>query len=115
MSLIFQKWSADDIPNGLQLKYMKNDLFECVKDLHAEPEDDKKTITRFLRALLHLAEDWTISDTLSRFRLVKSQKVKPPGPCLAIINDPQIISPDHELSIRMFGQLVGAHGGLKRL
>ena len=93
--------------------YLKTHMFPTVKDLHAEPEDHHKVISRWLRALLKQAEDWTISECLSKFRLIKSQKCQPTGPCLAIINDSQMISPEDDLSVQMFGRLVSGHGGVR--
>ena len=93
--------------------FLKSEMLPGVKDLHAEPEDHHKIISRWLRALLKQAEDWSVSDCLSRFRMIKSQKCQPSGPALAIINDDQLIAPEDDLSIQMLGKLVSAHGGVR--
>ena len=117
MDLLFDEFPGEFISLGITRQdidtFLKNDMLPAVKELHAEPEDHHKVISRWLRALLRQAEDWTLSDSLSRFRMIKSQKCHPPGPALAIINDDQIIAPEDDLSIQMLGRLVSAHGGVR--
>ena len=117
VDLLYDEFPGEFISLGITRQdidtFLKNDMLPAVKELHAEPEDHHKVISRWLRGLLRQAEDWTLSDCLSRFRMIKSQKCHPPGPALAIINDDQIIAPEDDLSIQMLGRLVSAHGGVR--
>ena len=92
--------------------YIKNDILITVQEYHAEPEDHVKIVTRWLRGLLKLAEEWSVSECLSAFRLISSKKVSPPGRCLAVVNDPTVISVADDLSIQMLGRLVAQYGGV---
>ena len=113
--------------------YLKTDFLPSIKPFHEEAEDHIKVccwlgkvlfhyfifsfyckvITRWLRAILKMTEDWEVSDCLNYFRLVESKKTNPPGRCLALANDPTKMSPDDPMTLGDFGTLVSQYGGLK--
>lgn len=117
VDLIFEEFAEDLRELGLTLEqfqlYMKKELLPSIKPLHLEPEDHIKIITRWLRALLKMTEEWSVSECLNCFRLVNSKKTTPQGRCLAVVNDPSIIRPQDPMTLGDFGALVSKYGGLK--
>lgn len=140
VDLIFDEFHDDLIQLGLSKEqfdlYMKNELLPSIKPLHEEPSGKKycmtlnldgicvlfpnlsftdhiKLITRWLRAMLKMTETWSVSDCLNYFRLVSSKKTTPPGRCLAVVNDPNVMCPNDPMSIGDFGTLVSQYGGLR--
>lgn len=93
--------------------WVKDELLGTVQEYHAEPEDHISVVTRWLRALLKLSDEWSVSESLNAFRLITSKKVSPPGRCLAVVNDPALINVEDELSIQMLGTLVAQYGGVR--
>ena len=115
--LIFDEFEAELRERGLTREgfdqYITSDFLPSIKSLHSEPDDHIKQITRYLRAVLKMAEAWDISECLNAFRLVTSKKTNPPGRCLALANDESLVCPDDNLTISQFGSLVSQYGGLR--
>ena len=80
---------------------------------HYFTDDHIKQITRYLRAILKMAESWDTSQCLNAFRLVTSKKTMPPGRALALANDEKLICPDDPMTISQFGSLVSQYGGIR--
>lgn len=113
--------------------YLTTEFLPSIKPFHEEAEDhikvcsalyynvisyttvvfEFKVITRWLKAILKMTEEWEVSQCLNYFRLVTSKKINPPGRALALANDPSRMSPEDPLSISDFGTLVEQYGGLK--